>query len=149
MKVFVSKCLFVANLVGAIHRLFFRLSNLPACLLYVRYGLKIGVILSVIVGLTATRPLVDKKIEFYRESGSGYDVNAYFLAMNIVTTVEHSIQLVLVAAAAYWMRDGISARGSYFASFLMLAWLTVSWALMLAGVGAVGLLRRRRAEVAL
>ena len=99
-----------------------------------RFGLKAGVILAVIVGLTATKPMTEKRVEFFREAGSGYDVNAYFLAVNIVTTVEHSIQLFLVGAAAYWLRDGVSGRASYYASFLMLAWLTVSWALLLSVV---------------
>ncbi|CAB9504093.1 Putative white-brown complex homolog protein 30 [Seminavis robusta] len=99
-----------------------------------QYGLKAGVILAVIIGLTATKPMTEKRVEFFRESGSGYDVNAYFLAMNIVTTVEHSAQLVIVGSAAYWLRDSIVGRGSYYASFLMLAWLTVSWALLLSVV---------------
>jgi hypothetical protein len=99
-----------------------------------RFGLKAGVILAVIVGLTATKPMTEKRIEFFRESGSGYDVNAYFLAVNIVTTVEHSIQLFLVGAASYWLRDAISGRASYYVSFLILAWLTVSWALLLSVV---------------
>lgn len=99
-----------------------------------RFGLKAGVILAVIVGLTATKPITEKRVEFFREAGSGYDVNAYFLAINIVTTVEHSIQLILVGAAAYWLRDAVSGRASYYVSFLMLAWLTVSWALLLSVV---------------
>ena len=99
-----------------------------------RYGLKAGVILAVIVGLTATKPITEKRIEFFREAGSGYDVNAYFLAINIVTTIEHSIQLLLVGATAYWIRDAVSGRASYYVGFLMLAWLTVSWALLLSVV---------------
>lgn len=99
-----------------------------------RYGLKVGVILAVIVGLTATRMVTSKRVEFFREAGSGYDVNAYFLAVNVMTTVEHSIQLLLVGLAAYWLRDSIVGRASYYVSFLMLAWLTVSWSLLLAVV---------------
>lgn len=99
-----------------------------------QYGLKAGVILAVIVGLTATKPITEKRIEFFREAGSGYDVNAYFIAISIVTTVEHSIQLLIVGATAYWIRDSISGRASYYISFLMLAWLTVSWALLLSVV---------------
>lgn len=99
-----------------------------------QFGLKAGVILAVIVGLTATKPMTEKRVEFFREAGSGYDVNAYFLSVNIITTVEHSIQLFLVGAAAYWLRDAVSGRPSYYVSFLMLAWLTVSWALLLAVV---------------
>ena len=78
--------------------------------------------------------MTEKRIEFFREAGSGYDVNAYFLAINVVTTVEHSVQLILVGSAAYWLRVSTSGRGSYYASFLILAWLTVSWALLLAVV---------------
>jgi len=85
----------------------------------------------VIVGLTATKPITEKRVEFFREAGSGYNVNAYFLAINITTTIEHSVQLLLVGATAYWMRDAISGPASYLVSFLLLAWLTVSWALLL------------------
>lgn len=99
-----------------------------------RYGLKAGVILAVIVGLTATKPMTEKRIEFFREAGSGYDVTAYFLAMNVVTTVEHCAQLLIVGATAKWVRHGNTGEASYLVSFLMLGWLTVSWALLLAVV---------------
>lgn len=88
-------------------------------------------ILAVIIGLTATKLMTEKRIEFFREAGSGYDVNAYFLAVNIITTVEHSLQLFLVSLTAYWLRESIVNRASYYVSFLMLAWLTVSWSLLL------------------
>lgn len=91
-------------------------------------------ILAVCVGLISTRMMTEKRVEFFREAGSGYDINAYFLAVNVMTTVEHSAQLLLVAIAAYWLRDSIAARASYYISFLMLAWLTVGWSLLLSVV---------------
>jgi uncharacterized integral membrane protein len=40
--------------------------------LLIRYPLKVGIILAVLVGLKATQIVTDKRIEFFREAGSGY-----------------------------------------------------------------------------
>ena len=95
-----------------------------------RYGLKAGVIAAVLIGLTATKSITDKRLEFFREAASGYDVNAYFLAVNIVATLEHFVQAIVASLAAYWIRDSLAGLGNYFMAFLMLTWLCVSWALL-------------------
>jgi hypothetical protein len=83
------------------------------------------------VGLTAAKAITDKRLEFFRESASGYDINAYFTAINITSGIEHSLQILLAAGAAFWLRDSLAKWNSYCASFLMLSWLCVSWALLL------------------
>jgi len=95
-----------------------------------RYALKVGVIAAVLIGLTATKSITDKRLEFFREAASGYDVTAYFLAVNVVATLEHSIQALIAAIVAYWIRDSLSSASNYVVSFVMLAWLCVSWALL-------------------
>lgn len=92
--------------------------------------MKAGVIAAVLIGLTATKSITDKRLEFFREAASGYDVNAYFLAVNIVATLEHFVQAIVASLAAYWIRDSLAGLGNYFMAFLMLTWLCVSWALL-------------------
>ena len=99
--------------------------------LLLRFPLKVGIILAVLVGLKATQIVTDKRIEFFREAGSGYDINAYYIAINIVASLEHSIQVFIGAYFAFWIRNPIVVWYSFFIHFLLLTWLCVSWALFL------------------
>jgi len=94
-----------------------------------QYPLKLGVITAVLIGLQATKIVTTKRLEFFRESGSGYNGNAYFLAVNCVATCLHSFQMIIVAFFAAWLREPVASWGSYFAHFLAMAWICVSWAL--------------------
>jgi len=85
---------------------------------------------TVLVGLTATKILTEKRAEFFREAGSGYNIDAYFVAVNIFSTVEHSIEAMIASMFALWLRNSIAAWYSYYIHFLLLAWLCVSWALL-------------------
>lgn len=93
-----------------------------------RFALKTGIISSVLIALTALKAITEKRLEFFREAASGYDVNAY--AVNIVSTFEHGVQAIVSAAAAFWLRDSVAGWVSYYVAFLMLAWVCVSWALL-------------------
>lgn len=95
------------------------------------YGHKIGVIAAVLVGLTAAKTITEKRLEFFREAGSGYDINAYFISINITTTLEHSIQIILSACCAFWIRDSLAKWHNYYINFLMLTWVSVLWALLI------------------
>jgi membrane-associated HD superfamily phosphohydrolase len=94
-----------------------------------RYASKLGVLVAVLVGLTASKTLTEKRNEFFREAGSGYNIDAYYCAVNIVSTVEHSIQVIISSMLALWLRNSLAAWYSYYINFLLLAWLCVSWAL--------------------
>jgi hypothetical protein len=94
-----------------------------------RYTNKCGVVVAVLVGLTATKILTEKRSEFFREAGSGYNIDAYFVAVNIIATVEHGTQVLLASLFALWLRNTIATWYQYCISFLMLSWLCVSWAL--------------------
>ena len=93
--------------------------------------MKVGIILCVLVGLTATSTLTTKRQEFFREAGSGYNLNAYFFAINIFSTIEHSFQVLIAAVFATWIRHPIASYASYYIHFLLLAWLTVAWSMLI------------------
>jgi len=97
----------------------------------IEYALKIGVITSVLLGLSAAKALTNKRLEFFREAGSGYNVNAYFVAINITSLFEHSFQMLIAASCAFWLRDSLTSWLSYFVNFLLLMWMTVSWSLFI------------------
>eukprot|EP00532_Pseudo-nitzschia_australis_P020819 CAMPEP_0168291848 /NCGR_PEP_ID=MMETSP0142_2-20121227/6616_1 /TAXON_ID=44445 /ORGANISM="Pseudo-nitzschia australis, Strain 10249 10 AB" /LENGTH=897 /DNA_ID=CAMNT_0008239483 /DNA_START=9 /DNA_END=2702 /DNA_ORIENTATION=+ len=94
------------------------------------YPMKVGIILCIIVGLPATNTLTSKRMEFFRESGSGYDMNAYFFAINMLSTIEHSTQALIAALFATWIRHPIASYASFYIHFLLLAWLTVAWSML-------------------
>ena len=96
----------------------------------IRYVLKLGVVVAVLVGLTATKVLTEKRSEFFREAGSGYSIDAYFVAVNIYSTFEHSIQVLVSSMFALWLRNSIASWYNYYINFVLLAWLCVSWALL-------------------
>ena len=93
--------------------------------------MKVGIILCIIIGLSATNTLTSKRMEFFREAASGYNLNAYFFAINIISTFEHSAQVIIAAFFASWIRNPIASDASYYVHFLLLAWLTVAWAMLL------------------
>eukprot|EP00538_Stauroneis_constricta_P012480 CAMPEP_0119548188 /NCGR_PEP_ID=MMETSP1352-20130426/2157_1 /TAXON_ID=265584 /ORGANISM="Stauroneis constricta, Strain CCMP1120" /LENGTH=1292 /DNA_ID=CAMNT_0007593377 /DNA_START=125 /DNA_END=4003 /DNA_ORIENTATION=- len=93
------------------------------------FALKSGLIIAVLIGLQATKIITTKRVEFFREAASGYDLNAYFLAVNIVATLEHSVQIMLASFFSIWIRNPLGSWASYFVHFLALTWVSVSWAL--------------------
>jgi hypothetical protein len=97
----------------------------------VQFTMKLGVIASVLLALTATRAITAKRLEFFRESASGYNVNAYFAAINITGFFEYSFQMIIAGGAAFWLRNSISIWFGYVYNFLIIMWLTVSWSLLL------------------
>mmetsp|Transcript_10771 Transcript_10771/g.22367 ORF Transcript_10771/g.22367 Transcript_10771/m.22367 type:complete len:602 (-) Transcript_10771:246-2051(-) len=96
-----------------------------------QYAMKVGIILCIIVGLTATSTLMSKRQEFFREAGSGYNLDAYFFAINLLSTIEHSIQVLIAAVFALWIREPIASHASFYIHFLLLAWLTVAWSMLI------------------
>jgi hypothetical protein len=59
------------------------------------------------------------------------DINAYFLALNLTSTFEHTVQMALAAGCAFWLRNSFSVWYAYQVQFLMLMWTTVSWSLLI------------------
>lgn len=59
------------------------------------------------------------------------DINAYFLALNITSTVEHSVQIIIAASCAFWIRNSLTTWFAYTLQFIMLMWLTVAWSFLI------------------
>jgi len=93
-------------------------------------GLKIAVIVSVLVGLSATKAIGDKKMTAIREASSGYNLNSYFIAVNISSTIEHSIQMALAGLVCAFVRGTVSSWFGVMCNFIMLGWISVSWAFL-------------------
>lgn len=92
---------------------------------------KIGIIVSVLIALQATKILTSKRIEFFREASSGYDINAFFVAINMTMTVEFSLQISLITFFIVWLREPVASWFSFFVHFLMMQWVCVSWAIFI------------------
>ena len=98
----------------------------------VRYGLSVGLVASVLIALTSVKAITEKRLEFFREAGSGYDSNAYLLAVNVCTTIEQGSQILFAAIIAQWTRHSISSVAIFYLAFLILCWISVSWSLLIA-----------------
>ena len=61
------------------------------------YAMMIGVILSVIVGINATKIITEKRLEFFREAASGISVGAFYAAANITNTFEQGLSVIIAA----------------------------------------------------
>jgi hypothetical protein len=96
-----------------------------------RFPLKVGIITAVLMGLQSTKVLTNKRIEFFREASSGYNINAYFVAINITATLEHSTQALIIAFFAAWLREPIANWWSFFIHFIMLTWICISWGFLI------------------
>jgi len=60
------------------------------------------------------------------------DINAYFLALNITSTIEHFVQVIAASFCTCWIRGSLISRWyAYQIHFLMLMWLLVSWTLFI------------------
>jgi len=93
-------------------------------------GVRFAVIISVLVGLGATKILTEKRQEFFREAGSGFNINSYFLAVNVTLAIENFIQISIAATCALYIRNTLASWFNYYVAFNMLAWLSSSWAVL-------------------
>ena len=98
----------------------------------IRYGMSVGLVASVLIALTSVKAITEKRLEFFREAGSGYDSNAYLLAVNVSTSIEQGCQILLAAIIAQWTRHSISSVTMFYVSFLLLTWISVSWSVLIA-----------------
>jgi len=92
--------------------------------------LQIGLITSVTVSLAALFTMSDKRLEFLRECASGYDMDAYFIAVHVSGTLEQSLQMVLAGCVNACLRNPVSSWFAFVGHFVMLGWVCSSWALL-------------------
>ena len=93
------------------------------------FAMKIGVISGVLLGLTAAKGYTDKRLEFFREAGSGYNVDAYYLALHITTLMEQLVTMLCTALAAFWTRNSATNGIAFILNFFFLDWVVVAWGL--------------------
>lgn len=102
------------------------------------YAMMVGLILSVLVGLSATKVITNNRLEFFRECQSGANVTAFYIAASITATVEQGFSAVCGALVAYLISMPASSFVVYLWNFFAVSWLSVSWALLLAIVVPLG-----------
>jgi hypothetical protein len=96
------------------------------------FAISVSAITSTLLALTASKAITEKREEFFHEVGSGYGVNPFFLAINISSTAEQSIQVLLASVVAFWLRNSFCHWIMYAVNFLLLGWISVSWGLFFA-----------------
>ena len=92
----------------------------------------VGLILSVLNGLNATKVITERRLEFFREAQSGTSVTAYYLAASLTATVEQGFSAVVGSVLAFLVLKPATSYLVYLWNFFMLSWLSVSWAVLLA-----------------
>ena len=94
------------------------------------YALQAGGIASLFIGISSAKPVRDKRLEFFRESGSGYSITAFFLAICSVSTLEYAIDITIAALLAIWIRSTI-LQGilSFIVHCIFLSWTASAWGL--------------------
>ena len=97
----------------------------------VSYAMMVGFIASVLIGLNATKIIIEKKLEFYREAQSGVSVTAYYIAASITSTSEQGFTAIAGSVLAYLVLKPSTSFLVYLWNFFMMSWLSVSWALLL------------------
>mmetsp|Transcript_9291 Transcript_9291/g.13972 ORF Transcript_9291/g.13972 Transcript_9291/m.13972 type:complete len:1312 (-) Transcript_9291:1353-5288(-) len=96
----------------------------------ITFAMQIGAILGCLVAFSAVKHMSENNLQFYREAGSGYNINAYFVAMNITSIFEQSIQMFVAAGVAFFLRGSVASFQSYLVHFLALGWIVSSWAFL-------------------
>jgi len=96
----------------------------------VLFGIAVALITSTFLTLSAAKVLTEKRLELNREAGSGYNLNAYYLAVNITSTIEFVIQMILITSVVIWLRFTVTSYGFHLLNFIMMGWLCTSWSLV-------------------
>jgi len=96
------------------------------------FAVIVAAIAGILLALCSMKNLTDKREEFFREAGSGYNVLSFFFAVNIYTTLEQGLQAVFASLVALWLRNSVCKWWLYVTNFCVLTWGVVSWALLFA-----------------
>jgi hypothetical protein len=81
--------------------------------------------------LAAIKTISEKRQEFFRDAGAGYNVLSYFTAVNIYTFAEQGFQAICASLVALWLRNSLCHWWMFVITFSVLAFGAVSWALLL------------------
>ena len=94
------------------------------------FATKISTPVCLLTALSSTKALTQKRTEFFRETNSGYSVNAYYLAINLFDTLKVSIKMVVVALFTVFLRNTGASVFATITHFILLGWLASSWGLI-------------------
>lgn len=94
------------------------------------YATKMSLPVCLLTALSSTKALTEKRTEFFRETNSGYSVNAYYLAINLFDTLKVSIKMIVVALFAVFLRNTGASVFATITQFILLGWLASSWGLI-------------------
>lgn len=86
-----------------------------------QYCLMASVIMSVLIGLSATKIITEKQLQFFRETQGGVSVTAYYLAANITSTVEQGSIAILASVIAYLVMIPGTSIGKLLFALLVLS----------------------------
>ena len=86
-----------------------------------------GALPSIVIALSTTRYLTDKRRQFFREAASGYSVTAYYIAINIWSTFEVTLKMLLIGTSYYTLRNSAASGGATLISFVLLGWISSAW----------------------
>lgn len=79
------------------------------------------------IALSTAKNLTDKKTEYFREAASGYNIDAYFLAVMVFNTFEISVKMILAALFSYALRNTAASGWNVLLQFVLLGWLSSAW----------------------
>jgi hypothetical protein len=96
------------------------------------YYLQISTAVSLLTTLSSAKVLSDKRNEFFREAASGFDINAYFLAVNLFTILEVTIRMVIISAFTVALRNTASNPGAMILQFILCGWISSGWGFLYA-----------------
>ncbi len=91
---------------------------------------KASTVICVLTALSSIKALTQKRVEFFREAGSGCDINAYYLAVNIFDTLKVSVKMTIAATVTVTFRNTAASPGAMALQFILLGWIASSWGLV-------------------
>lgn len=104
-----------------------RIYALTFNLFSIRFTLKMGLVVSIMVAIAAQKPITAKKMEFFREAGSEYNVLAFFLAITIIFFCDITIKMTFISLVALFFRGTIASSWPFIFNMLSLTWVSAAW----------------------
>jgi hypothetical protein len=88
--------------------------------------------ISLLTTLSSAKVLSDKRNEFFREAASGFNINAYFLAVNLFVSLEVTVRMIILAMFAFSLRNTLSHPGAMILQFILFGWISSAWGFLYA-----------------
>lgn len=79
----------------------------------------------------AIRPFTEKRLHFFRESSSGYNITSYYLAFNFSSMLVTCAIMTSTALMNYYVFGSLISFESYLLNYLLLGWTASAWGKLL------------------